>query len=118
MIGELIMRLFHARTNAHVLHLKTHSYAVHKALQEFYEAVVDFADSIAEGYIGEHGLIDSYPPRYTPVDDPVKMVSDLKEWVEQHRYEAVAAEDTCIQNVIDEVVMLCSATLYKLKVLK
>ena len=118
MIGELIMRCFHARTNAHVLHLKTRSYAAHKALNEFYDGIVDLTDSIAEGYIGEHGLIDNFPPRYTPVDDPIKLISDLKEWIEQHRYEAVEAEDTYIQNVIDEVVMLCSSTIYKLRILK
>ena len=118
MIGELIMRLFHARTNAHVLHLKTQAYAPHKALEEFYETIVDFADSIAEGHIGEYGLIENYPARYTPVDDPIKLVKELMSWVEENRYEAVSAEDTYIQNVIDEVIMLCASTLYKLKVLK
>ena len=119
MIAQLIMRLFHARTAAHVAHLSTRSYAAHKALNEFYDGIVDLADSIAEGYIGEHGLIDfTAPHRYEQQADPVKLISELKEWIEQHRYEAVEAEDTFIQNVIDEVVMLCSSTLYKLKVLK
>lgn len=40
-IGELILRCFHARTNAHVLHLTTRSFAAHKALNEFYDGVVD-----------------------------------------------------------------------------
>ena len=38
--GELVMRLFHARTTAHVLHLKSRSYAQHVALNEFYDGVV------------------------------------------------------------------------------
>lgn len=119
MIDQLVMRLFHARTATHVAHLTTRSYATHMALGEFYERVVDLADQIAEGYIGEHGLIDfTSPYRYEQTSDPVKLVSELKEWVEQHRYDAVEAEDTFIHNVIDEVVMLCSQTLYKLKVLK
>jgi len=119
MIGELILRMFHARTNAHVLHLQSRSYAQHKALNEFYDGIVDFADSIAEGYQGEHGLIDfSTKTRYTHEVDPVKMLSTLQEWVEQNRYEAVEAEDTFLQNVIDEVVLLCSSTLYKLRFLK
>lgn len=119
MIGELILRMFHARTNAHVLHLQSRSYAQHKALNEFYDGIVDLADSIAEGYQGEHGLIDfTTKSRYAQEADPVKMISSLQEWVEQNRYEAVEAEDTYIQNVIDEVVMLCSSTLYKLKFLK
>ena len=119
MIAEFIYRMFHARTTAHILHLSTRSYAQHKALGDFYDGIVDLADSIAEGYIGEHGLIDfSGKGRYSHETDAVKAISELKEWVEQHRYEAVEAEDTFIQNVIDEVVMLCASTLYKLKVLK
>lgn len=119
MIGELILRMFHARTNAHVLHLQSRSYAQHVALKDFYDGIVDFADSIAEGYQGEHGLIDfTTKTRYAHEADPVKMISTLQEWVEQNRYEAIEAEDTYIQNVIDEVVMLCSSTLYKLKYLR
>ena len=94
MIAEFIYRMFHARTTAHILHLSTRSYAQHKALGDFYDGIVDLADSIAEGYIGEHGLIDfSGKGRYSHETDAVKAISELKEWVEQHRYEAVEAED-------------------------
>ena len=118
MIGEFVMRCFHARTNAHILHLKTRSYATHKALQEFYDEIVNLADSVAEMYQGEHGVIADYPTRYKPCESPVECVEELKEWVEQNRYEAVEAEDTCIQNVIDEVVALCASTIYKLRFLR
>lgn len=118
MIGELVMRLFHARTTAHVLHLKSRSYAKHKALNDFYDGIVDIADSLAEAYQGEHGLIDAYPPRYNPVDDPLKLVSELAEWIEQNRYDAVEAEDTYLHNIIDEALALCRSTQYKLRFLK
>lgn len=119
MIGELIYRLFHARTNAHILHLQTRSFAAHKALGDFYDGIVDLADSIAEGYQGEHGLIDfTSKSGYRAESDAIKLIVSLKEWVEENRYEAVEAEDTCIHNVIDEVVMLCSSTIYKLRFLK
>lgn len=118
MIGELIMRCFHARTTAHVLHLKTTSYAKHKALNEFYDEIVGLADAIAEAYQGRYGLISSYPGRYSPSDDPVALVAELSDWVEKNRYECCEAEDTCLQNMIDEVLALCASTLYKLKVLK
>jgi DNA-binding ferritin-like protein len=73
MIAELVMRLFHARTAAHVMHLQTTSYAKHKALNEFYDAIVDFADSIAEGYQGEHGMIDfTSPHRYATCSRPTR----------------------------------------------
>ena len=119
MIAELIYRLFHARTAAHILHLQTRSYAAHKALNEFYDQIVDLADSIAEGYQGEHGLIDfTGKSRYVQNSDAVATISELKEWIEQNRYEAIEAEDTFLQNQIDEVVLLCSSTLYKLRFLK
>ena len=47
MIGEFIMKLLHARTSAHVMHLQTRSYATHKALEDFYTAIVDFVDELA-----------------------------------------------------------------------
>lgn len=119
MIGELVMRLFHARTNTHVLHLQTRSYAQHKALNEFYDGIVELADRIAEGYQGEHGLIDfTSPSRYSQHVDAVKCISELKDWIEKNRYDAIEAEDTFLHNVVDEVVHLCASTLYKLKVLK
>jgi hypothetical protein len=119
MIAELIYRLFHARTNAHVLHLSTRSYAAHKALNDFYDAIVDIADSLAEAYQGEHGLIDfSTKTTYRPSSDALAMISELAEWLEQNRYEAVEAEDTYLHNIIDEALALCRSTIYKLKFLK
>ena len=119
MIGELIIRCFHARTNAHVCHLQTLSLSKHLALQAFYEGIIDIVDRIAEGYQGEHEMIDfTTPVRFALDADPVKLVSTLKEWVEKNRYDAVEAEDTFIHNEIDTLVLLCAATLYKLRKLK
>lgn len=118
MIGELILRCFHVRTNAHVIHLGVRSYAKHVALNEFYDEIVDLADSVAEGYQGEHGLIDfTTKVRFAMQTDPIKLITEFKEWVEQNRYEAVEAEDTFIQNIVDEIVQLSSRTLYKLRFL-
>lgn len=117
-MGELIMKCFHARTNAHVLHLKTKSYSTHMALESFYEDIVGIADSIAETYQGDYGQIDSYPSTYTPVSDPIKMVEDFDAWIEENRYDCCSKEDTPIQNLIDELQALAKKTTYKLKVLK
>ena len=118
MVGELIMRLFHARTAAHVMHLQTRSYATHKALNDFYDAVVDLADAIAETWQGDYGLIPEYPPRYIPYTDPQKLLADLGEWIDAHRAEVCDKGDTYIQNLIDEVCALIRQTQYKLKFLK
>lgn len=118
MIAELIMKLFHARTNAHVLHLTTTSYAKHIALEKFYDGIVGLADQLAECYMGEHGVIDFTNTRYTAQTDAVALISDLKEWIEKNRYDAVEAEDTFLHNIIDEIVALCSGTLFLLQRLK
>lgn len=117
-MGELIMLLLHARTAAHVLHLKTRSYAAHKALQEFYDAIPDLADSIAETYQGSHGLIESYPSKYTAYTDGLALMDDLRSWIQENRFECCKRTDTHIQNIIDEVVALINSTSYKLKFLK
>lgn len=117
MIGELIMRCLHGRTNAHVLHLKSPSYARHVALNEFYDAVIPLADSIAE-MMQDDKDIDNFPARYTPVEDPLQLVRSLRDWLRDNRYDCCPAEDTEVQNVIDEVIGLCRTTIYKLRKLK
>lgn len=114
--GEFIMRCFEARTTAHVLHLKTSSYAQHKALQKFYENLIDLVDSFAEAYQGEYGLIDKYPRVEMKYDDPLKLIADFIKWIEENRDDI--CDDTYCQNIIDEVVALARSSQYKLKFLK
>lgn len=114
--GEMIMRCFHARTAAHVLHLKTRSYAAHKALNEFYEGIIPLVDDLAEAYQGEYGLIEAYPPKYTPYDDGLALLDDLITWIDDNRDEV--CDETYCQNIIDEIVALIRSTQYKLRFLK
>lgn len=116
--GELVGRCFHARTVAHILHLKTRSYATHKALNEFYDEIVPLADSFAEVYQGEYGLITSYPSKFSMADEPVPMLEELADWVQKHRHSICDEADTHLQNIIDEIVALIRSTLYKLRFLK
>jgi hypothetical protein len=117
-MGELIMLCFHARTNAHVLHLKTRSYAAHKALETFYEDIVDLADKLAEAYQGDYGLIDSFPSKYVQHSDALELFSEISDWIEKNRSQCCDGDDTYLQNIIDEIVALIRGTQYKLKFLK
>jgi hypothetical protein len=116
--GELVMRCFHARTTAHVLHLKTRSYAAHKALQDFYDGVIPLVDSFAEAYQGDYGLIENYAYKYVPYSDALELMDDLSDWIEQNRASICDEDDTYLQNVIDEIVALLRSTQYKLRFLK
>lgn len=116
--GELVMRCLHARTTAHVLHLKTKSYATHKALNDFYDGIVDLVDSFAEAYQGEYGLIEHYNFKYVPYSDALEMLADLSDWIERNKDNICDEDDTYLQNVVDEIMALIRSTQYKLKFLK
>lgn len=118
LIGELLMKLFHARTAAHVMHLQTRSYSTHMALNVFYDEIVPLADTVAETWLGMYGLIPSFPPRYTPYVDPLKLLEDLGEWITSNRHKIGQPTDSHLQNEIDNIVTLIYQTLYKLNTLK
>ena len=117
-IGELVGTLFLSREIAHRAHLKTTSFAEHKTLDDFYNEVVEVADSITEAYQGRNGIIDIpfMPNDYNgSIADTLQSLLDC---VEGMRYTAVPQDDTAIQNLIDEAVALFLSTLYKLRTLK
>ena len=116
-IGELILRCFHARTTAHVLHLQTRSYAAHKALNDFYDGVIDLADSLAEVYQGAHGLIKFPETPYEPESDGTELLDALHGAVDEFR-ETLRDEDSHLTNICDEIKALCDSTSYKLNFLK
>lgn len=115
--AAFVEMLLHAGTNAHILHLKTTSYAQHKALGEFYEKIIDLADDFAEAYQGVYGLITDYPGDYkSPASDPVAELRTLGIKVKNLRKKLPA--DTELQNLIDEIAGEIDQTLYKLRFLK
>ena len=120
MIGRLIAILFLSRDLAHRDHLKTNSYAQHIALNEFYDAIVDLADKLAEAYQGRHGIIENIPllKDENPKSVPADMLQNHMEMVEKLRYTAIEKTDTPLQNIVDEVIGQYLSTLYKLRNLK
>ena len=55
--ADFVGIFFLARDVTHSVHLNTRSYSKHKALQKFYENIIDLADAFSEAYQGRHGLI-------------------------------------------------------------
>lgn len=113
--GALILELFHSSTNAHIQHLRTRSYAAHKALGEYYESVLDKADSLAEAYQGRYGLIEFPNLPFKMESDSVMMLKGLRRYIDDNRMAMV--QDSELQNLLDEVVALIDSTLYKLEFL-
>ena len=108
--------LFHSGTNAHFMHLQTTSYARHKALNKYYENIIDLADKWAESYQGTYEVIDKYPSDFHLARDPVAYIEKIKDFVDTIR--KVLPTDTPLQNIVDEICELIDSTLYKLKTFK
>jgi hypothetical protein len=114
-MGEFVGQLFLARTLAHNAHLKTTSFAEHKTLEDFYNNIVDLADSLAQKYQGRTGQrldVCVCEDRYT--GDIASVLKQILECLECSRYMVADQTDSAIQNVIDEIVGLFLDTAYQL----
>ena len=120
LIGQFISTLFASRTQAHVFHLQTPSFAAHKALNEFYDEIVGITDGIAESYQGKYGIITGYSnvalQEYESCEAIIMFFEMLCMYVEKSRQ--MLPQDSYLQNQIDEIVALIKSTIYKLRFLK
>ena len=115
---EFVSMVLQDRDLAHIAHWKTKSYAEHKALNEFYDNIVELADKFAEAYQGRHGLIGPISLMSAKkTGNVIEFLEDSLGDIEKMRYEVVDKSDTPLQNIIDEIVGQYLSTLYKLKFL-
>lgn len=115
-VENIIGVMFLSREVAHREHLKTTSYAAHKALGGFYVGIVELADTLAEACQGRHGGALEIP--FLDPNGEKNIADELEshmQMIEKDRYKAVEKTDTPLQNIIDEVVSLYLTTLYKLR---
>jgi hypothetical protein len=117
LIASFISTLFSSRTQAHIFHLQVKgpgAFAAHKALNEYYDEIIDLVDGIAESYQGRYGIITGYKGegQWLENNSFIKYFEALCMYVEKNRGSLV--QDSYIQNQIDEVVALIESTKYKL----
>jgi hypothetical protein len=116
--NDFVGMLFLARDVTHSVHLNTRSYAKHKALQGFYEGIIDLADGFAEAYQGRHGLIGPISLMSAKkTGNVVEFLQDQLAEIEKCRYDVCEKDDTPLQNLIDGIIELYLSTLYKLRFL-
>jgi hypothetical protein len=115
-MGIVFSKLFEARDFAHKAHLETKSYAQHKALNSFYDDILDLTDSLVESYFGKYGIQKIQVPEVKQ-QDTVTYFEDLANFLEQ-AHASVDKKDTWVQNQLDEIMQLTFSLLYKLKNLK
>lgn len=116
---DLICNVLHSRNQAHVFHLQTQSFAEHKALNDYYDGIVDLFDGIVESYQGKYGIIKNYKSfkieQYKNGKKTISYFERLLDIIDENR-ESV--EDSYIQNQIDAIQELINSTIYKLRFLK
>jgi hypothetical protein len=117
-IAEFISTLLASRNQAHVYHWQAQnqgSFSAHKALNEYYDEIIDLIDELVESYQGRYGIIYGY--KITPIvkeDGGYKLYFEaLSKYVDMKRQ--ALTQDSYIQNQIDEITGLVESTKYKLK---
>ena len=116
-VAQFVAVLLHSGTVTHMQHLATKSYAQHIALGEFYNAIIELADTYAEAYSGayEQIPITAYSNDFSVTKDPEAYLQMIKRYVDVHRKDL--PDDTALQNIVDEIVGQIDSTLYKLRFL-
>lgn len=111
MIAKAIGIMFAGRTVTHIQHLKTKSYAEHKALNEFYDEIIDLADGLAEATQGQYGLLDiPFITVAVPNDSTVFLKGQLAELDKIMK----CVDEDYLMNIYQEVQKLYRSTIYKL----
>jgi hypothetical protein len=118
-VESLFSKLFEVRQVSHQMHLQTDSYAVHKALNSFYDKLLDLADSLIETFQGQYGIVQKYEIKNTNVSKD-EVLNYLEESVKLVLigHKAFSESDTHLHNIVDEIVALFYSTIYKIKHLK
>ena len=99
-----------------VWHHQTDSYAVHKALNKFYDGILGLTDGLVESVSGIHGRPTRYqidsPVDYKNPEQVVKYFKDCYNMVQDERKDIY--QETWVQNQVDEIATLFAETLYLL----
>lgn len=99
-----------------VWHHQTDSYAVHKALNKFYDGILGLTDGLVESVSGIHGRPANYqidsPVDYKSPEQVVKYFKSVYNTIEKERKDIY--QETWVQNQVDEISALVASTLYLL----
>lgn len=110
----ILQVLFHARTQTHFWHLQTQSYAEHKALGDFYEALLPLADEFMEVYIGIYGRENGdFAFKFQKYSQGIA-AQYLKYFSAKIHSIGDGLEHGCLKNLTDEIAALSNKTLYLL----
>lgn len=107
--SKFIGILFQSRDMMHIAHLQTTSFAEHKALNAYYDGILDLTDTFTETYFGRNKRVEIIIPEAKNMD-AISHLKEMQSIVDTER-ENYSSE---IQNIMDEMLGLINKTLYLL----
>lgn len=117
-LDDMISTIFHTRDQTHLWHLQTDSYAVHKALNEYYDKILELGDSIIETTMG---ALDIKPSKVdVPTIEGIETrdmdahLNDVQATFGQFRQYFEQQNCTDVANLCDEIAQLANQTRYML----
>ena len=109
---EFVSLVLLDRDLAQIAHWKTKSYAEHKALNEFYDGVLELIDGFVEQYQGYYGGRMNIKRAEDDQKADIREALDYRvEWIEMYRYQICEQDETSLQNTIDEIIKIYQSTL-------
>ena len=115
---QMVVHLLHCRTTAQLEHWLTPSRSDHQTLENFYQGIVPLVDFFAEGYQGKYGKIgpEQLPSVYEfPKGEPLDYFLGVAQTIDEMRQLPTFPGDSWLQNVVDEIRLLVSQTIYQLR---
>ena len=110
-MSAFVGMLMNSRTQAHYFHLRTTSYAQHKAFQKYYEKIVDLLDAYAEAYPRKIRVV-KINKRF--IQDPTKAPAYFRGLLARMKKMKLSKEPHLV-NIQDDIVTLIKKTLYLLR---
>lgn len=107
--GKFIGTLFQSRDMMHIQHLQTTSFAEHKALNAYYDGILELADNFAEVYFGRFKRVEIVVPE-AKVASAVDHMKEMQAILDTERNNYPSE----LQNIMDEMLSLVNKTLYLL----
>ena len=104
-------QLFKSRDVMHIVHLRTNSFAVHKATDTYYNEILDLTDKLTEVHFGVTGKKEFDEIPSAKYIDPTSHLKDVCYYLTGNRKVFTT---TAEQNIIDEILALVYQTLYRL----
>ena len=107
--NKFIGQLFHSRDTMHIAHLQTTSFAEHKALNAYYDNILDLTDKFIEVYFGRFKRVEIIIPE-SKNQSSVEHLKEMQQLLDGERNNYPSE----LQNIIDEMLSLVNKTLYLL----